>query len=132
MPKTRLAAMLPKLDKARTQIGTVPEQEIVRFISASGRAPFGNDAKSLIRFHDLLLFFRAFPSGPTVLRLADGLMENFEIKVKAVLAAGGDADDFTPEEVVGIAGTVVEASFSYAMACWLVQHYPKEIAIQWD
>lgn len=124
--------MLPRIEKARTQIGAIPEQEIVRLLFAAGRAPFGNDAKSLIRFHDLLLFFRAFPPGPAVLRLADNLLGKFEAKIKAALAAGGDADDFTPEEVVGIAGTVVEATFSYPMVCWLVEHYPKAISIQWD
>jgi hypothetical protein len=49
-----------------------------------------------------------------------------------VFAAGGDADDFAPEEVVGIAGTIVEATFSYPMVCWLVQHHAKSVSIQWD
>jgi hypothetical protein len=132
MSQTKLAALLPRLEQVRTQIGTVTEREIIRLLSAAGRAAFGKDAESLIRFHDVLLFFRAFPPGLAVLRLADRLLENFELRVKAVLAAGGDADDFTPEEVVGIAGTVVEATFSYPMVCWLVQHYPKAISIKWE
>ena len=78
------------------------------------------------------LFFRAFPSGPSVLRLSEKLLKTFEPRVKAVLAAGGDVDDFAPEEVVGIAGTVVEATFSYPMVCWLVQRHAKSISIQWD
>jgi hypothetical protein len=80
----------------------------------------------------LLLFFRAFPSGQNVLRLSEKLLRTFEPRVKAVLAAGGDADDFAPEEVVGIAGTVVEATFSYPMVCWLVQRHAKSISIQWE
>ena len=67
-----------------------------------------------------------------MLRLADKLLAGFEPKVKAVLAAGAHADDFTPEEVVGIAGTVVEATFSYPMACWLVERNPRAISIVWD
>ena len=125
------ARLINKLEQARTQIGIIKEREIVRAINAAGRAKFGKDAQSLIRFHDLLLFFRAFPAGPSVLRLSEKLLRTFEPRVKAVLAAGGDADDFAPEEVVGIAGTVVEATFSYAMVCWLVEHHPKEISIQW-
>src|SRR5579859_5202997 len=126
------ARLLNKLEKARTQIGVIKEQEIVRLLSAAGRITFGKDSQSLIRFHDLLLFFRAFPSEPGVLRLAEKLLKTFEPRVKAVLAAGGDVDDFAPEEVVGIAGTVVEATFSYAMVCWLVQRHAKSISIQWD
>ena len=132
MAQTKLAALLPRLEQARTQIGVITEQEIVRLLSAAGKAAFGNDTKSLIRSHDLLLFFRAFPPGPGVLRLADALLGKIETKVKAALAAGADADDFAPEEVAGIAGTVVEATFSYPMVCWLVERHPGAISIQWD
>ncbi|HEY1528740.1 MAG TPA: hypothetical protein VGH51_21155, partial [Candidatus Angelobacter sp.] len=126
------ARLLHKLEQARTQIGAINEREIVRLLSAAGRASFGKDAQSLIRFHDLLLLFRAFLPGPSVLRLAESLLKTFEPRVKAVLAAGDNADDFAPEEVVGIAGTVVEATFSYPMVCWLVQRHAESISIQWD
>ena len=132
MLTARTARLLNKLEQARTQIGTIKERELVRLLSAAGRALFGKDAPSLIRLHDLLLFFRAFPSGPRVLRLADRLLLGFERKVKAALAAGADADDFAPEEVVGIAGAAVEATFSYPMVCWLVERHPNALSIQWD
>ncbi|MBZ5493162.1 MAG: hypothetical protein LAO76_19775 [Acidobacteriia bacterium] len=124
--------LINQLEQARTQIGMIKERELVRLLSAAGRITFGKDAQSLIGFHDLLLFFRAFPPGPSVLRLAEKLLKTFEPKVKAVLAAGADVDDFAPEEVVGIAGTVVEATFSYPMVCWLVERHAKSISIQWE
>jgi hypothetical protein len=132
MAQTKLATFIPRLEAARTQIGIIQEPEIVRLLSAAGNAAAGKDGPSLIRFHDLLLFFRAFPPGPSTLRLAERLLKGLETKVKAALAAGADADDFTPEEVVGIAGTVVEATFSYAMVCWLVERHPKAVSILWD
>jgi hypothetical protein len=132
MPANNATRLLNRLEQARTQIGTIKEQEFVRLLNTTGRVTFGKDTKSLIRFHDLLLFFRAFPPGPSVLPLAERLLKTFEPKVKAVLAAGGDADDFAPEEVVGIAGTFVEAMFSYPMVCWLVERHAKSISIQWD
>lgn len=132
----KLAALLAQLEQARAQIGSISEkkheQEITRLLSAADRAVVGQDAESLIRLHDLLLFFRAFPPGVAVLRLADTLLSKIEIKVKAVLAAGADPDDFAPEEVAGIAGTVVEAAFSYPMVCWLVEQHEEAIAIQWE
>jgi hypothetical protein len=132
MSANNAARLLNELEQARRQIGTMKEREIARLLSATARASFGKDAPSLIRFHDLLLFLRAFPPGPSILRLAEQLLEKFEPRVKAVLAAGADADNFAPEEVAGIAGTVVEATFSYPMVCWLVKHYPDEISIQWE
>ena len=101
-------------------------------MTAAGRARFGKDAESLIRFHDLLLFLRAFPPGQRVMKASDALLAEFEAKVKAALAAGADPDDFAPEEVVGIAGTVVEGAYSYPMVCWLVERHPKAVSIQWD
>jgi hypothetical protein len=126
------ARLLNKLEQARTQIGTIKERELLRLLGAADRLTFGKDTQSLIRLHDLLLFFRAFPVGPGVLRLADRLLVRFEEKVKAVLTAGADGDDFAPEEVVGIAGTVVEATFSYPMVCWLVERHSKAVSILWD
>jgi hypothetical protein len=78
------------------------------------------------------LFLRAFPPGQRVLLLADRLLAGFEKRVKAALAAGADADVFAPEEVAGIAGTVVEATYSYPMVCWLVQHHARAISVAWD
>ncbi len=52
--------------------------------------------------------------------------------MKSALAAGADPDDFAPEEVAGVAGTVVEATYSYPMACWLVQHHARAISVAWD
>jgi hypothetical protein len=134
--QSKLAAFVAQLEQARTQIGVVPEkkleQEMVRLLSAADQAAVGKDAESLIRFHDLLLFFRAFPVGIKVLRLADALLGRIEAKVKAVLVAGADPDDFAPEEVAGIAGTVVEATFSYPIVCWLMEHHPQAISIQWE
>src|SRR5581483_6114307 len=133
MPNNKNAArLLDRLEQARTQIGSMREQEFVRLLSAAGRISFGKDTKSLIRFHDLLLFLRTFAPGQRVLKLADKLLSGMEPKVKAALAAGADPDDFAPEEVAGIAGTVVEVTFSYAMAQWLVKHHPEEVSIQWE
>ncbi|HXA84110.1 MAG TPA: hypothetical protein VNZ47_03480 [Candidatus Dormibacteraeota bacterium] len=132
MAQTKLATLLPRIEEARTQMGVIKEREIASLLSAASAAAVGKDADSLIRFHDLLLFFRAFPPGPAVLRLSEKLLESFEPRVRAALAADADADDFALEEVVGIAGTVVEATFSYPMVCWLVERHPESISIQWD
>jgi hypothetical protein len=132
MLSAETARLLDKLEAARGQAGALPERELVRLLNAAGRISFGKDAESLIRFHDLLLFFRAFPSAPRILRLSDALLAGMEKKVQAALDAGADPEDFAPEEVAGIAGTAVEASFSYPMACWLARRYPRALSINWN
>jgi hypothetical protein len=132
MRKNKNEALLEKLEAARGQAGAIQERDLVRLLSAAGRVSFGKDSQSLIRFHELLLFFRAFPAGARVLRLADALLGGLEKKIKVALAGGADPDDFTPEEFAGIAGTVVEATFSYPMVCWLVRRFPRAISINWE
>ena len=60
MPTNNAARLVNKLEQARAQIGTIKEQEFVRLLNAAGRATFGKDAQSLIRFHDLLLVLPRF------------------------------------------------------------------------
>jgi hypothetical protein len=132
MPAQNAARLLDKLEKARTQIGVIPEREFLRLLARLGRVAFGTDTKSLLGFHDLLLFLRAFPPGPRVARSADALLGGFESRIKAALDGGADAQDFAPEEVAGIAGTVVEGTFSYPMVCWLVERYAGAVSINWE
>src|SRR5258708_20762970 len=106
MPSSNAARLLDKLEQARTQIGSIKEQEFLRLLNAAGRLSFGKDAKSLIRFHDLLLFLRAFPPWPRVMRSADALLGKLEAKVKTALAAAPDPDYLRPEERAGIHGTL--------------------------
>src|SRR5260221_11135263 len=124
MPSSNAARLLDKLEQARTQIGSIKEQEFLRLLNAAGRLSFGKDAKSLIRFHDLLLFLRAFPPGPRVMRSADALLGKLEAKVKAALAPGADPDNFAPQEGAGIAGTPGEATATYPMECCRVSREP--------
>ncbi|HKD81493.1 MAG TPA: hypothetical protein VKH81_17505 [Candidatus Angelobacter sp.] len=133
MPRNKnLARLLDELEQARAQTGSIRKQEFVHLLARLSHVSFGKDAKSLIRAHDLLLFLRAFPAGPLVAKVADALLARLEAKIKAALAAGADPEDFAPEEVAGMAGTVVEATFSYPMVCWLIDRYPKDISINWE
>src|SRR5262249_2447888 len=84
------------------------------------------------RFHDLLLFLRAFPPGPRIATSADRLLAGFERRIKAALAAGARADDFAPEEVAGIAGTGVEGTFSYPVGAWLVERHAGALSTNWE
>ncbi len=138
LPQSKLMALnnparlLDELEQARTKIGTIRKQEFLHLLARLSRVSFGKDTKSLIRAHDALLFLRAFPAGPLVLKVADALLVRLEPKIKAALAAGADPEDFAPEEVAGMAGTVVEATFSYPMVCWLVERYAKDVSINWE
>src|SRR5437763_3183986 len=72
------------------------------------------DAASLIRFHESLLFLRAYPPSATLLRQTEKLLATFKQRVDELRAGGAeDFETFSDSDVSGIAGTGFTAAFSY-------------------
>ena len=90
------------------------------------------DPRVLIRFHEALLFLRAFPHDPGVLQKTGRVLNHFDAKVEALRKAGADMDAFDPLEVSGIAGTRMEDTLSFDLAQWLVRRMPGKVEIAWD
>ena len=91
-----------------------------------------DDAESLIRFHDLLLFLRAFPQSRKVAYLADDLLAGIMHQVERLQASGADLEQFDDEEFSGIAGTTISDNFTYDVARWLAQRYPQQLTVEWN
>lgn len=90
------------------------------------------DAESLIRFHDALLFLRAFPQSAGVVGGAELLLAGLAPEVARLREAGADMSSFDFEAVSGIAGTVLKDSFTYEVALWLKRRYPGQVTASWD
>jgi len=87
-----------------------------------------DDAESLIRLHERLLFLRAYPRNAEVLRLADSLLFSFARRT----AECPDLEPFEDPTVSGIAGTSLSAVFSFEVARRLHARYPRQIQIDWE
>ena len=61
------------------------------------------DAATLARFHDALLFLRAYPHSPRVLSLADEALSRTGAHVARLADASGDLADLDSPEVAGLA-----------------------------
>jgi hypothetical protein len=96
-----------------------------------GRARFP-DAASLIRFHEALLFFRAYPPNSEVLKLTDELLQLIPNKIAQLRRAGVDLVPLEEPDVSGIAGTALSAQFTYDLARWLAEQHPRAVEIDWD
>jgi hypothetical protein len=94
--------------------------------------PRFRDPASLIRFHDAVLFLRAFPHSREVLRRAEQLLASVSREVRRLRESGADMDPFDHEEVSGIAGTELRDRFTYDVARWLKQRYPRQVRAAWD
>ncbi len=85
------------------------------------------DPADLVRLHEIVLFLRAYPQSPRVLRLADGILDSFSDRTRVV-----DDQYFLDPEISGIAGTWLSTNFSYEIARSLVARHRRRIAIDWD
>ncbi|HUX32503.1 MAG TPA: hypothetical protein VMV51_01420 [Gemmatimonadaceae bacterium] len=80
---------------------------------------------AVVRLHDDLLFLRAFPDSPAVLRAAARALAGFDRVVRALGAARHAADDS------GMTGTVSHDAYAFATVEWLDASFPGEVDIDW-
>lgn len=74
-----------------------------RLLAQLGRRRFP-DAGSLIRFHEILLFLRAYPHTSAIRRLTEALLGSFHQRVTRLRVAGEDVTALVDPRVSGIAG----------------------------
>jgi hypothetical protein len=125
-----LDRLLARLEHEKTNFSRGNGARILRLLAALDRREF-RDPQRLIRFHDALLFLRAYPHNAAVLRQAERLLDSFVERVQRLRAAGTDMSEFDPEQVSGIAGTAMQDSWNYDVVRWLVQRFPRNVAVDW-
>src|ERR1700688_1054543 len=128
-----LDRQLTQLEDCRSRFGRHESVHVVKLLKRLDATRFP-DSPSLIRFHEALLFLRAFPQGPSVVRVTERILNSFHKKVDALRKAGTDMDDFDTFEVSGIAGTQMEDTLSFDVASWLVniRRMAGKVEIAWD
>src|SRR5580700_1388289 len=130
MAANSLDRLLHQLEESRNRFGRGEATHVVELLLRLGKRQF-SDTASLIRFHEALLFLRAFPQGPEVVRKAERLLRDFSARVGRLEKTGVDMDDFDPLEVSGIAGTAMQDTLTFDVLRWLVDRLP-DVKIVWD
>ena len=123
--------LLIDLEAARYRFGRNEARNVVALLKQLNAAHFPGPA-SLIRFHEALLFLRAFPQGPAVVRTTERILNSFHKKIEALRQAGDDMDAFDDFDTSGIAGTTMEDTLSFDVARWLVNRMQQSVAIAWE
>ena len=131
MATNTLDHQLSQFEASRYRFGRHEAASVVKLLNRLDAAHFPDPA-SLIRFHETLLFLRAFPQGPTVVRATSRILNSFHKNVEALRKSGVDMDDFEHIEVSGIAGTQMEDTLSFDVARWLLKRMPNEVKIAWE
>ncbi len=140
MPKAKPTATVPaktsnrlldQLDELKPQFGGNQEQKIERILSRIARQKF-SDAESLIRFHEILLFIRAYPQTAGILRQVEETLSSFGDRVRVLQDLGADLSPLDNPEVSGIAGTYVTDTFTYNIVRWLFERHPAQVKFDWE
>jgi hypothetical protein len=122
---------LDRLDAWKTNFGQGDTRLLEELLAAAAVWRLRTPAE-LIRFHETLLFLRAYPRSPRVARLADQLLFRFAGRIQRLQSAGADMEALEAPEVSGIAGTSLGAVFSHEFASSLAARHPRRIDIGWD
>jgi len=132
MPSSNsLERLLDRLEAAKRQFASAEMDGLAEILSVLDRRRF-RDAHSLIRLHETLLFFRAYPPNGRTLRLTDRLLASFSRRIALLRRSGADLEPLEQPDVAGISGTSLSAVFTYDMARWLARHHADSVDIDWE
>ena len=88
-----------------------------------------SDIDTLIHYHELLLFVRAYPQNAAMVRDVENELRHFADRVAALEV---DLAPLQHPEVSGIAGTSVTDTFSFYIVRWLLERHAAQLDIDWD
>ncbi|MDT4955808.1 MAG: hypothetical protein QOJ02_3946 [Acidobacteriota bacterium] len=131
MPSITLEHLLGQLDELKRRFDPISRARILKVLAQLDARRFTN-AASLIRFHEQLLFIRAYPQSAQVLRRVEKILSSFIERVGLLSDAGADLSPLEEGEVSGISGTSVQDTFSYSITRWLTERYPSKVSIDWE
>jgi hypothetical protein len=123
--------MLDQLDELKTKFGPAEAKKVEAVLRRLSRQKL-RDTESLVRYHELLLFVRAYPHSAAVMRATEKELNGFATRVAWLSEQGVDVGPLEHPEISGIAGTPVTDNFGFYIVRRLMQRYPAQMSIYWD
>lgn len=130
MPETT-DALLARFEGAKSRFGRGAAAELIILLDRLSRHSF-RDAKSLLRFHETLLFLRAFPQSPGLVPRIETILNTFHQRIEKLHELGVDMSVFDDFDTSGISGTTMQDALSFEAARWLVRRFPRNVEIAWE
>jgi hypothetical protein len=123
--------LLDQLEAAKNRFDTGDATVIARLLSQISKLQL-SDPRQLIRFHEALLFLRAFPRAPSLVPRVEHLLNTFHRRVQKLRSLNADMTAFDDFDTSGVAGTTMQDTLSFDVARWLVRRIPRNVEIAWD
>ncbi len=130
MPES-LNALLTNLEASKSHYGHAAAAETKSLLHQLSTQAF-EDAKSLLRFHETLLFLRAFPHSRAVVAQTEKLLNTFHELIAKLRTASVDMEAFDDFDTSGLAGTTMQDTLNFEAARWLARRIPRNVEIVWD
>ena len=86
----------------------------------------------LIRFHEALLFLRAFPQAPSLIPRVENLLNTFHQRIEQLRVSHPKMALFDDFDTSGVAGTTMQDTLSFDVAQWLAHRIPRNVDIGWQ
>ena len=131
MPRNNVKRLQDQLQEAQRRFGPGQDKRVESLLVRLARSKFA-DAEALIRFHESLLFLRAYPHGPSVLRIVERELSSFAERVELLETSGVDTNALLHPDISGITNTAVIDTFTYNIVRWLWQRHPAQLKLDWD
>ena len=126
-----LHRLLTRLEAVKSRFGPGAAANTMRVLGQLATSRF-RDAESLLRFHEALLFLRAFPQAPAVVSAVERLLNSFHQRVEELRRHNPDMSAFDDFETAGVAGTNMQDTLTFEVVRWLARRIPRNIEIAWD
>jgi hypothetical protein len=123
--------LLVQLEAAKNHFGPGQAALVTKLLSRLSRLQLVNP-RHLIRFHEALLFLRAFPHAASLVPRVEHLLNTFHLRIAKIRAANADMSLFDDFDTSGIAGTTMQDTLSFDAAHWLAHRIPRNIEIAWS
>ena len=121
---------LTLLEAAKNQFNPGQASKIQKLLGQISKLQL--DPHQLIRFHEALLFLRAFPHAQSEIPRLENLLNTFHLRIEKLRAANAVMSLFDDFDTSGIAGTTMQDTLSFDVAQWLVDRIPKNVEIAWN
>ncbi len=130
MPTT-VDALLTSLEAAKSLFARGTTAATRELLTQLSRQEFP-DSQSLLRFHEALLFLRAFPQSPSLVPKIEKLLNTFHFRIEKLRESGVAMEAFDDFDTSGIAGTTMQDTLNFEAARWLARRIPSNIEIAWE
>ena len=131
MPASSIEQLLERLDELKRPTGARERVRLASVLRQAARRRL-TEAESLIRFHEILLYLRAYPQNASLLADTEKILNSFAARVERLRAAGANLTPFERADVSGIAGTGFSAIFGYDITRWLAHAHASRVSLVWD